>query len=124
MTVVVDGNDGTGKTTLVAALRECGHAVRDRGKPTEMTDDETVEAPADDVYLILDAPVEVCRTRLAQAGKDLSERYHTVEDLTYYRGRFQEVAAALPRCAVVDSSGTREETLARALEALEALQAR
>lgn len=126
MIVVVDGNDGTGKSTLAEALRAKGYDVRDRGIPTRMTDDDRLAPDAShthEVYLIVDAPVEVSRARLEAAGKDLNEQYHTVEDLTHYRARFQQVAAKLPRCRVIDSSGTPEETLAQGLQALAELRA-
>ena len=83
MKLVVDGNDGTGKSTLVARLRDLGYDVADRGVPTKMTDDPSVCAVEGEVYLILDAPVEVCQARLAKAGKNLEERYHTVADLRH-----------------------------------------
>lgn len=119
--IVVDGNDGAGKSTLVAALRARGLEVNDRGAPTKRTDDPTFPPQDGERYLILDVPVEVSRARLAAAGKDLTEQYHTVADLTHYRARFLAVAAELPCCALVDARGTPAETLARALEALAAL---
>jgi thymidylate kinase len=118
MRIVVDGNDGTGKSTLVKFLKENGYNVQDRGAPTKMTDDPTVQPDANDVYLILDAPVELCRERLQKAGKNLNEKYHTVEDLTYYRNRFLEVAKTLPRCTMIDASGTPEEVVELAIHAL------
>lgn len=126
MRLVIDGNDGTGKSTLVAMLQPLFHGVgnlHDRGIPTKMTDDSTVQPDDEELYLILDAPVEVSRERLACAGKDLDERYHTVKDLTHYRQRFREVAERLgpTRCRVVDASGTSEETFHRAVTALFAL---
>jgi thymidylate kinase len=84
--IVVDGNDGTGKSTLAAALRELGLLVQDRGMPTKATDDG-VPPPAarqpGELYAILDAPAEVCQERLRRAGRSLAERYHTLEDLAY-----------------------------------------
>ncbi len=118
MRVVVDGNDGTGKSTLAEALRRLGYEVADRGIPTKMTDDPAVCPRDDEFYLILDLPVEESRQRLARAGKNLEERYHTVADLTHYRARFREVARSLPRAAVLDSTGTPGELLERALRAL------
>ena len=117
MKLVVDGNDGTGKSTLVARLRDLGYDVADRGVPTKMTEDPCVCAGQGEVYLILDAPVEVCRARLAKAGKNLEERYHTVADLQHYRARFKEAAAAL-REALIDSDVPPDEVLARCLRAL------
>jgi len=113
--IVIDGNDGIGKSTICATLQDLGYSVIDRGYPTYMTDHpEFRPGPADEenVYVILDAPVEVSRERLLKAGKDMEEKWHTVEALTHYRKRFQEVAQDLG-VPIVDSSGTQEETLAR-----------
>lgn len=108
--IVVDGNDGTGKSTIVAWLRMLGHNVVDRGIPTKMTDDPDMKPNAKEVYFILDAPVEISRARLAAAGKDLNEKYHTVQDLIHYRERFQDVAKQLANGVVIDTSGSLERT--------------
>jgi hypothetical protein len=116
--IVLDGNDGTGKSSLAVKLKELGFRnVSDRGLPTKMTDDAKLRpGPEHDgeVYVLLDAPVDVCRARLGTAGKDLTERYHTVADLTYYRQRYQEVAAVLG-VELIDSTGTPEVTLAKVM---------
>lgn len=120
--IVIDGNDGTGKSTLVAALKEQGYEVKDRGLPTKLTDNP--QAPTDkvdEIYLILDLPVNECQKRLRAAGKDLAEQYHRKEDLTHYRQRFLTVAKSLTRCRVVDASGSKEQTLKRARKAIEQL---
>lgn len=93
--IEVDGNDGVGKTTLVRALAALGVDALDRGMLTKATDSPGLPAEPGVLYLLLDAPVETSRARLAAAGKDLNERYHTVEDLTFYRGRFLEEAARI-----------------------------
>jgi thymidylate kinase len=121
MRVILDGNDGTGKSTLCETLKKLGYDVTDRGIPTKMTDDASLRPGPEnegEVYVLLDAPVEVCRARLAAAGKDMTEKYHTIEDLTHYRQRYQHVALALGT-HLIDSSGTREETLARVLAVLQ-----
>lgn len=118
--IVVDGGDGTGKSTLVAALRARGYLVADRGLPTKATDDGLPAErlrPERDVYVILDAPEATCRARLAEAGKDLNEKWHTPESIAHYRVKFREVAAGLG-VPLIDSSGTREETLAAVLARL------
>ena len=115
MKIVVDGNDGTGKSTLVTMLRTLGYEVQDRGDATKMTDDPALVPSPDVFYVVLDAPVAVCRERLATAGKDLSEKYHTTEDLAYYRERFIEVVKKLPRSALVDASGSPEQVLEKVL---------
>jgi energy-coupling factor transporter ATP-binding protein EcfA2 len=57
--VVVDGNDGTGKTTLVTALRELGIEVSDRGLPTKATDSSVPLTPVPgEVYVVLDCAPE------------------------------------------------------------------
>ena len=123
--IVIDGNDGTGKSTLVAALKELGFKVKDRGLPTKLTDyPQTPKEKAEELYLILDLPVSKCQERLLEAGKDLKEQYHTKEDLTYYRRRFISVAKTLKRCKVVDASGSKKQTLKRALAAIEQLLAK
>lgn len=119
--VVIDGNDGTGKSTVVARLRALGIDARDRGVPTKMTDNPSLTPVAGEIYLILDVPVEVSRERLAKAGKNLEERYHTVSDLEHYRTRYRAIATALPRCEVVDGTGTPEDVVARCVEALHRL---
>jgi ATP phosphoribosyltransferase len=108
--IVIDGNDGTGKSTLVARLQALGYAVKDRGLPTKATD-EGVPAtiPEDELYVILDAPESVSRARLYAAGKDLEEKWHTWESLRHYRQRFREVAQQLG-VPLIDSSGSPQYT--------------
>jgi thymidylate kinase len=118
MRIVLDGNDGTGKSTLSAKLKEMGFKhVADRGIPTKMTDDLALRPGPEhegEVYVVLDAPVPVCRARLAAAGKDMNEKYHTVQDLTFYRDQYMRVAGTLG-VFLIDSSGTPETTLARVM---------
>lgn len=97
MKIVIDGNDGSGKSTLVEKLRELGYTVKDRGIPTILTDNSSIKPLSDEFYFILDVPVHISRERLKKAGKDLEEKYHTVEDLTFYRKRFLAVAEFLGR---------------------------
>lgn len=109
-TVVVDGNDGTGKTTLVTTLRAKGFTVQDRGLPTIMTDDtgRSRDEPGH-VYLILDCDVSICQCRLLAKGKSLTEKYHTLPDLMFYRGRFRLIADQLPNAYLVDASRSIED---------------
>ncbi|MDD3101684.1 MAG: non-canonical purine NTP pyrophosphatase [Patescibacteria group bacterium] len=108
--IVVDGNDGTGKTTLVNQLKNRGYIVKDRGIPTKLTDDENILPAENEFYIILDASVEVCRKRLEKAGRVLDEKYHTVGDLKYYREKFIKVAKKLKgRAVIVDSSGSEDD---------------
>lgn len=111
MIFVIDGNDGTGKTTIVSKLKLLGYDARDRGLPTKMTDELDIHEilPNGYIYVILDCPIEVSQQRLAQRGADLNEKYHTVDDLIYYRQRFLDVAKILPSCMVVDATNTADE---------------
>jgi len=111
--IVVDGNDGTGKSTLVETLRKHGYVVQDRGVPSKATLGEPLTLNPMDGYLILDAPVETSRERLAKAGKDLEEEWHTVESLTLYREAFKKVAAA-GNIPVIDATEPKEEVFADA----------
>ncbi len=118
--ITIDGNDGTGKSTLVMKLRDYfgernDILIKDRGIASDLTDDLSIKIPNDEFVIILDCPVEVSRERLAKAGKDLTEKYHTIEDLEYYRNRFLLVAQKLkPNCIVInsaDNSSTEDDEL-------------
>lgn len=115
--IIIDGNDGTGKTTLVAELKALGLKVRDRGMPTMLTEIRHIDIPSDELYIILDTSVDICQKRLLSAGKDITEKYHTKQDLEFYRGLFLSIATAI-KGFVVDSSGSKEQTLSLVLEIL------
>ena len=116
--IVVDGNDGTGKTTLVAQLRDLGIEARDRGLPTKATDaTEKLEPVPGEVYLVLDCAPETSHARLKARGADLTEEFHTLKSLHDYRGRFRQACASLGGL-LIDVEGTREEVVAQVLGAL------
>lgn len=94
--IEIDGNDGTGKTTVVNILREQGFEVLDRGALTPLTDvmeSELRQHATPNFTVLLDCSVKQSRLRLEMAGKDLEEKYHTLEDLRYYRHKFLSLAA-------------------------------
>jgi thymidylate kinase len=103
--IEIDGNDGLGKTTLVERVNSAlehlglGAKVWDRGDMTRATDQVEGDVLPDSVkpanavhYFLLDGSVELSQQRLAKAGKDLTEKYHTEEDLSHYRRMFLLVA--------------------------------
>jgi phosphoribosylaminoimidazole-succinocarboxamide synthase len=120
--IVVDGNDGLGKSTLCKLLRARGFDVADRGLPTEATDNPGLERTHKhtDIYVILDAPITVSLQRLAGAGKDMTEHWHRPDTLRFYRTRFSEIATAFD-VPLIDASGTTEDTLDKTLNYLGAL---
>lgn len=96
MHIVIDGIDGTGKTTLVEFLKTKfpQHNFHDRGLPTKLTDDPNAKdyyKNEDVIYFILDDHPDYCRQRLKKAGKDLNEEYHTYDSLKEYRQKFKDV---------------------------------
>lgn len=96
MNIVIEGNDGTGKSTLVNLLKFIGYKnVLDRGILTKMTDDDSILPDPEDLYIILDVPVEISYARLEACNKPMNEYYHTVIGLTHYRTRYQEIAKKL-----------------------------
>ncbi len=118
--VVVDGNDGTGKSTVIAILRSLDHTIEfcDRGLPTQMTDDKTILPADDEFYVILDAPIAVSQDRLRKAGKSLEERYHTYDDLVWYRSRFRDIGAKLKNAVLIDASGDPKQVVKKILREL------
>lgn len=87
--IVVDGNDGTGKTTLVRSLRLLGFRnVHDRGEMTKATDDCTAQPEPGTIYILLTCPWRTSLERLTRAGRDLSDPYHQPAALAMYEARF------------------------------------
>ncbi len=118
MIVVVDGNEGTGKSTLVRALQKLHLDARDGGAPSHIADHPDAPYVDGEVYVILDLPVRTCRRRLKKAGRDLQNPRHTKEGLTRYAQRFLEIAPELPHCAIVSAKGKPATVLERTLTAL------
>jgi thymidylate kinase len=126
MIFVIDGNDGTGKSTLIEKLRKLGYDVKDRGLPTLLTDNPKLKPVRGEFYIILDAPVEVCQERLKKAGRDLNEKYHTLKDLIYYREKFLDIAnnQLKGNCIVINASSNQNEVLEHTLNIINKLKNR
>ncbi|KAL3417352.1 hypothetical protein PVAG01_11352 [Phlyctema vagabunda] len=117
-TIVLHGNDATGKSTLVPALRAAGQVVYARGDEDATLEDTlvvrgfdklTLQLAGDDraplpesytdqdgvhrriVRLILDADVAVLQARLA--GRPSTDKWESEKALFYFRARFLELAA-------------------------------
>lgn len=141
--VILCGNDGTGKTTLVSRLNECGrnlYVFHDRNTSHEGVaalakafDDFTLsptvqnstgdrpDLPSDpnlDVaFLVLDCDPSISSKRIKDRGEP-RDRWESHKALHYYRQRYRELAAyyGLP---LVNSSGSVSESVKEALYALD-----
>lgn len=131
--IVIDGNDGTGKTTRLEKMKEIfpGIEFRDRGIFSEMTlvdmlftrfekyniesydayekkeeFRKTIREDTDTLYIICRASAEVCQERIKMRGDSIEEEYHTMEDLVKYGKRFDALIGMvddLPNVMVVDT---------------------
>lgn len=97
--IVLEGNDGTGKTTLKKYLEMMGHTnVCDRGEITSMFIEgekgtTNPSSPAENtLYIVLDATPHTCQQRIQERGGDVTEKYHTYADLLYWRNKFLKIA--------------------------------
>lgn len=98
-TVIIDGNDGTGKTFLKEQLEKFFPTIKiqDRGIFTKATDlditisnfSELIPIDKSTLYIIVDDSVENCQKRILSRGDSIEEKYHTIEDLTFYGERFR-----------------------------------
>lgn len=107
-TIFVDGNPGTGKTTLVRALgvyldkleRVFGDlriALYDGGVATQAVGGGgSFSIRASDVYVFLDASPETSRQRISGCGSSLDEEL-TLEVLGEHRHRLRNIAADMER---------------------------
>ena len=107
--IVIDGNDGTGKSVRVSVLKKHfpGIEIEDRGVFSEATlrdelfgDDKQsrrnlrnfiwseVEEHPDTLFIICDASIETCQKRILERGDSLDEEFHNEDDLQKYRARF------------------------------------
>jgi ATP phosphoribosyltransferase len=108
--IVIDGNDGTGKSTLAHTLRCLGFTnVLDRGEMSRATLDPMVGPAPDTVYILLVCDWKESKRRLLQAGKDMTEIWHTDEALQRFDADFRRLAPVFN--AKVISSVQRDDTV-------------
>lgn len=118
MKIVIEGNDGTGKSTLAMQLRALGFDVQDRGAMTKATLDDAVNPEPDHKYILLVCPWEVSKQRLIAAGKDMNEIWHTDESLQKYDRIFRELVERFD-AHVIETQQDQLETLVQALVAID-----
>lgn len=108
--LVLDGNDGTGKSIRAKAIKDVlGLEVSERGLLSKLTDCDEIFSPIenaplsqkainyineikenqDTLYVILDAPVIKCQQHIIARGDSINIPYHNFKDLCYYRERFK-----------------------------------
>ncbi|KAE9392057.1 hypothetical protein BT96DRAFT_1023765 [Gymnopus androsaceus JB14] len=140
ITVVLHGNDATGKTTLCRAINEAGQLCFTRGDedPAHDVDLKTIDAytlqlSSDDrqppkckyiapdgterhiVRVFLDAEIPTLQARIA--SRPSTDKWETEKALFYFRARFREIAAFFGFPLVrTDVGKTVPETVAQILD--------
>lgn len=125
--IVIDGNDGTGKTTRLVQLKKMFPNIKyeDRGIFSKMTliDElfnrnknyvtlsrkfyESIKQDSSTLYIICRASSEICQKRILERGDSIEEEFHTLDDLNKYNQRFDDLidlVKDLPNVMVVDTS--------------------
>ena len=125
--IIIDGNDGTGKTTRLVQLKRMFPNIKyeDRGIFSKMTlvdelfnrtgnyDEiqkkfhEDVQKDSSTLYIICRTSSEVCQKRILERGDSIEEEFHTLDDLNKYNSRFDilvDIVKDLPNVMVVDTS--------------------
>jgi len=125
--IIIDGNDGTGKTTRLVQLKRMFPNIKyeDRGIFSKMTlvdelfnrtgnyDEiqkkfhEYVQKDSSTLYIICRASSEVCQKRILERGDSIEEEFHTLDDLNKYNNRFDilvDIVKDLPNVMVVETT--------------------
>ena len=119
--IVLEGNVGTGKSTVKVKLEGRGHRrVIERGLMTEAVKSDMMEIPNNDsstqfdLYVLLDLPEVICQQRLNESPESnkINEYTRSIEALTLYRSKYLEIAAPF-KCHVVSSCGTPDQVADR-----------
>jgi len=115
---VLDGNDATGKSSVVAYLTKMyGHLYKfqDRGILTKLSDvyEDSLPAslPEDECTIVLDADIDVCMRRLLNRNKS-RDKYDTYEAIFKYKNRFMRLAIKYQTYYVDTTHYTLEEVCA------------
>lgn len=99
MLVEVDGNDGVGKSFLIKRLLALHPSLvndfefNDRGDLSLATDSDEFIKKEGVIYIIVDCSEELSQKRILKRGDSIEEKYHTMEDLKYYRAKFMALSA-------------------------------
>ena len=126
--IVVDGNDGTGKTFRVNSLRKIfpNIEIEDRGIFSDKTLDDSlfdynhldstnrhrnyfrnlIAEQTDTLFIICDASEEICQKRILERGDSIDEEYHNMKDLVKFRQRFislVELCEDMPNVMLVNT---------------------
>lgn len=110
--IVVDGNDGTGKSTLVAQLKKMGFTrVEDRGEMTKATDDDSAAPVPETIYILLHCSWNLSHKRLLESGADMNDKYHEPQTLEYYSKRFLEISDKFKPISIDVESLSKQEVL-------------
>ena len=122
--VLLEGNDGVGKSTLAKSLTSLGYNVQDRGFLTMYSEDpkqkyikEAYRAGHVTTF-VLDCKVETSRARLYEAGKDLNEKFHTEASLHEYREKFLKFQKLFPNCHLINAEFSAQTVLNSVLAVL------
>ena len=125
--IIIDGNDGTGKTTRLVQLKKMFPNIKyeDRGIFSKMTlvdelfnrtgnyDEiqkkfhEDVQKDSSTLYIICRASSEVCQKRILERSDSIEEEFHTLDDLNKYNNRFDilvDIVKDLPNVMIVDTT--------------------
>lgn len=120
MKIFIEGSDGCGKSTLVKSLKKLGYDAYDRGGLTKTTLDGVNRYNEGEIYILLEASTSICRKRLAAAGKDLNEEWHTEDSINYYWKKFLEYAP-MYKAFIISSEWSARDTLNMTIGAIDSI---